>query len=150
MDLRRYLALDRQACLKIYDASAASLEPTHPRQSFATFLDNPPSTFFVLEHEARLLGCGGYQHSDGSLQARLLWGMIHAEWRGQGLGRFLLMFRLREITKHNTIQLVQLEVPAPLAAFYQHQGFHLGVRKKDGYASGFDKIELTKKLTVCP
>lgn len=150
MDLRPYLASDLQACLDIYDASAVTLAPTHPRQSFQTFLQNSPLTFFVLEHDANILGCGGYHHVEGSQQAELVWGMIHSKWHRQGLGRFLLMFRLREITKRNKVQLVHLEVPQQLAAFYQRQGFHIAAQKIDGYGSGLDKIELTKKLTVCP
>lgn len=149
MEARTYLASDRQACLEIYDASAATLEATHPRKSFEAFLLNPPSSFFVLEHETKLLGCGGFEHAEGSAQAQLIWGLIHADWRRQGLGRYLLMFRLREITRRNAVQLVRLEVPAPLAAFYTQQGFHAVARLENAYAPGMDKIELTKKLTVC-
>ena len=150
MEVRPYLFSDREACLEIYDASAVELEPTHERKSFEAFLLKPTSSFFVLEHETRLIGCGGFEHSESNPHAQLIWGMIHANWRRQGLGRYLLMFRLREITRLNTIQSVQLEVPASLAAFYQHQGFHITAHHQNAYAPGFDRIELTKRLTVCP
>jgi len=61
------------------------------------------------------------------------------------LGRYLLLFRLREITKAGGIQMVHLDAPQHSAQFYEKQGF-----KVTGIASGLDRVEMVMKLAVCP
>lgn len=135
MDPRPYSQADQAACLEIYD-------PTD-RKLFEDYLATNPITFYLLEHNQQILGAGGYILSDNGTQANLVWGTIRKDFRGQGLGRFLLMYRLREIGKTNTVQTVRVEVPLQTAAFFEKQGFKIGNIHAD-------HIELIKKLTVCP
>ncbi len=135
MDPRPYIQTDQAHCLELH-------EPTK-RKVFEEFLTTNPTTFYVLEHNQQILGAGGYILSDDRTQANLVWGTIRKDLRGQGLGRFLLMYRLREIGKTNTVQTVRVETPSHTAAFFEKQGFKL----TNIHA---DHVELIKKLTVCP
>jgi len=139
MDLRPYLSPDRDACLAIYDSNAASPED---RKKFEAFLSNPDGPFFVMEHDGRILGCGGFTTSAEPGIATLVWGMVRSEAQGQGLGRYLLMYRLREIGKLPGIQRVRLLTSRPAARFFEGQGF-----KVAGEVDG--QVEMVKKLTVC-
>lgn len=135
MDPRPYTTADQPRCLEIYETAG--------RKSFEDYLATNPTTFYVLEHNQQILGAGGYVLSDNATQANLVWGTIRKDLRGQGLGRFLLMYRLREIGKTNTVQTVRVETPPHTAAFFEKQGFKIA----DIHA---DRVELIKKLTVCP
>ena len=63
---------------------------------FAEFLAKPNGPYFVMEHEGSIAGCGGYFITGESAVARLVWGMVRRELQRHGLGRFLLLFRLRD------------------------------------------------------
>ena len=136
MDIRSYAPADRDACLEIFDSNP----PPENRPSFAEFLDGDPTPFFVAEHEGGIVGCGGFAISGNS--ARLRWGMVHHNWQRQGVGRFLLFYRLREITRDTAVQTVSLEAPRQAAPFFAGQGF----RETSGDS---EHAEMVKRLVVC-
>jgi len=127
MEIRPYAPEDAAGCLALCDEAL--------RPAFRQFLDTP-GNLHVMEHEDRVVGCGGYS-IDSPSSASLRWGMIHAECRRMGLGRFLLLFRLRELGKAGGIATVTVSPPDEFAGFYVKQGFH---------PAG---SVLVKKLTVC-
>jgi N-acetylglutamate synthase-like GNAT family acetyltransferase len=137
MDVRRYLPTDRIACLSIFDSNRAA-----GRAGFEKFLEAPEGPYFVMEHDGGIVGCGGYTVDAESRLATLVWGMIRRDSHGQGLGRFLLMFRLREIGKLGGIERVRLETSQPAAKFFEGQGFKIVGPVNEG-------VEMVKKLTVC-
>src|SRR5260370_24387146 len=98
MDVRPYQSSDRDACLALFDSNVRRFFEALERGGFESFLDAPDCSYFVMEHEGAVLGCGGYAMADEG-SASLTWGMVRADSQGMGLGRYLLMFRLREIGK---------------------------------------------------
>jgi GNAT superfamily N-acetyltransferase len=147
MDVRPYLKADRAVCLEVFQSNTPDFLPPHDRQNFEEFLDGPCSPYFLLEHDAEIVACGGYVVMDDT--ARLLWGMVRRNWHRQGLGRFLLLFRLREITKIGRIKLVTLSTSQHAAPFYQHQGFKPMRDVEDSYGAASGRVEMSMKLTVC-
>jgi N-acetylglutamate synthase-like GNAT family acetyltransferase len=133
MDVRPYLPADREACLQI------------DRARFESFFDQAGATYFVMEHDGVVIGCGGYRIGSEPGFATLLWspswGIERPDSQKVGLERFLLMYCLREIGKSG-IERVRLEAPQSAAAFFEGQGF-----KVVSLAEG--RVEMVKKLTVC-
>ena len=70
--------------------------------------------------------------------------------KGWVSGRFLLMYRIREIGKAGTVGLVFAHSPRPSVDFFEKQGFRVNGIEKDACAPGVDRVELIRKLTVCP
>jgi len=136
MDIRLYTLADRDSCLEIFD----SIPSLSGRPLFVEFLDGHLAPFFVAEHNETIVGCGGYSIQGSG--ARLHWGIVHSKWQRQGLGRFLLFYRLKEITKNASVEMVALETPRPSALFFVSQGF----REVSG---NDDAVEMVKRLTVC-
>lgn len=136
MDIRVYTAADRDACLEIFDSNTPGLTE---RDQFVQFLDDPGS-FFVAEHNGQIVGCGGYAIQGGA--ARLHWGLVHRAFQRQGLGRFLLFYRLREITRNAAVQMVGLTAPRPAVPFFLSQGFRESVGDEQS-------AEMVKRLVVC-
>ena len=142
MDVRPYLPSDRDGCLAVFDSNSPDFFTPEDRGNFVEALDGSQVLYFTMEHEGAIVGCGGYSPGE---PARLVWGMVHRNWQRQGLGRFLLLFRLREISKTGGVAMVYAEAPRSAARFFEGQGFRLA--GQDGDAN---RVVMAKKLTVCP
>lgn len=136
---RPYQASDRDACLAVFDSSTLA----GGRDEFEHFLDSgDAANYTVLDHEGSIAGCGGFTVENGV--ATLRHGMIRRDMRKMGLGRFLLMYRLRQITKSGfPVEFVKGRTTVQAASFFEKQGF-----KVQGTHDGI--VELLMKLTVCP
>jgi N-acetylglutamate synthase-like GNAT family acetyltransferase len=143
MDARPYRPTDRAGCLQVFDSLAPDLISPAARHYFEKFLNGPACSYFVLEHEGAIAGCGGFVVSALGDNAELIWGMIRHDLQKLGLGRFLLLYRMREIGKLGTVQTVHVKAPPFSAPFFEKQGFRVQ-RVAD------DWLELIRKLTVCP
>ena len=137
MDIRPYSPADRDACLEIFGSNLSLAG----RPLFEAFLDGVPVSFFVAEHDSKILACGGFEINGET--ARLQWGMVHSKWQRQGLGRFLLFYRMRQITRNASVQIVNLECPRQAAPFFASQGF----REVTGNG---EALVMVKRLAVCP
>jgi len=140
MDVRPYAAHDRAACVAVFDSLTPALLDANVRPQFESWLENPSGPYFVMEHDGSIVGCGGYTLSPDGATATLEWGMIRADTQKVGLGRFLLMYRIREIGGHGTVAIVLANPPHASAGFFEKQGFHRGNADPETYI---------KKLTVC-
>ena len=135
MDIRPYEPRDRAACVAICEGVGDS------RVNFEAFLDGAGEIpFFVMEHEGAVVGCGGYSIS--GVVGMLLWGMVTPAFRKMGLGRFLLLYRMREIGTLGGVEVVVARVPKGVEGFFRKQGFKL-------QGEGPDWVELVKRLVVC-
>lgn len=148
MDVRPYAAADREPCLELFDSNTPASFTAAERPDYAAFLDAMPCPYFVLEHDGRIVGAGGYaiQGAEG----RLVWGMIGKPWQRQGLGRFLVMYRLREIGKAGDTATVGIDTSQHTAPFFAKLGFKTLRVDPDFYAPGLDRVAMVKKMTVCP
>src|ERR1700720_5055581 len=149
MDVRLYSPLDRAACLAVFDSNSPQFFNLAERPDFERFLDAVDCSYFVMEHDGAIAGCGGYAIAEDASLASLVWGMVRADLHKLGFGRFLLLFRLREITKAGGVELVRLGTSQHAAPFFEKQGFKVTGIRKDGYASGMDRVEMVMKLSVC-
>jgi GNAT superfamily N-acetyltransferase len=125
--------------LSVFDSLGADLRDS--RSQFESWLDHAGGPYFVMENDGIPVGCGGYSLSDDGSCATLRWGMVDRGAQKNGLGRFLLMFRMREISRHGTVGAVLAHPPAASAGFYAKEGF----RVNNGAP-----LEMIRKLTVCP
>ena len=150
MDLRPYTPADHDLCLGLLDSNTPRFFDPSERAKFEEFLDRRNCSYFVMEHDGAIVGSGGYAIERDKTSARLVWGMVRSDSHRLGLGRYLLLFRLREITKVSGIQMVHLDTSQHSAQFYEKQGFKIIRTVKDGYGPGLDRVEMMMKLVVCP
>ncbi|MCU1329161.1 MAG: hypothetical protein JWN34_4531 [Bryobacterales bacterium] len=151
MDVRAYSPADREACLGLFDSNTPEYFLPRERADFESWLDGDPAHYFVFEHEGLVVACGGYAiPAAGSTDARLTWGMVGRQWQRQGLGRYLLMYRMREMGRTSgNIQTVSLETTPQAAPFFASQGFRTVDLRKDWVSPGRDKARMVRKLSVC-
>ena len=134
----------------VFDSNTPQYFDPVERKEFEKFLDQPDGVYFVMEHDGAIVGCGGYAAEAQNGLASLVWGLVRSDSHKLGLGRFLLMYRLREIGKLDGIRMVRLDTSQRAAPFFEKQGFKVVGIVKVGYAPGLDRMEMVKKLTVCP
>ncbi len=149
MDIRPFAPTDRDACLAVFDSNADVLHAPH-RAEFASFLANLEGTYLVMEHDDSVVGCGGYSLEPEHASATIRWPMIRRDSQKLGLGRFLLLYCIREVSKLDSAQLVFLAAPSNTAPFFEKQGFKPAGLVRDGFAPGIDRVDLRMKLAVCP
>ena len=142
METRPYSAVDESACLGVFDSNVPEFFTAAERADFEEFLRDPQCTYVVMEHAGEVVGCGGYYILADQISARLAWGMVRKAFHKQGLGRFLLMYRMKEVTRLAAVQTVSLTTTTQAAGFFSSQGFKV-VR-----AVG-DRTEMIRKLAVC-
>lgn len=126
MDIRRYLPTDRDACGSIVGEGWT----------------DPPESYFVAEHDGRVIGCGGYG-VDASGGSAWLFGLaVDPAFRRMGVGRFLAMYSLRELSKRHGVRMVSAQSPETARGFLEALGFRSA-------SAGDGTVEMVKKLEVC-
>ncbi len=150
MEVRPYSEGDLAACLALFDSNVPDFFHASERAGFAAFLAGNGWPYVVMEHEGGIVGCGGWAPEEGDALVSLTWGMVRRDLHGSGLGRFLLLYRLREAAKVPGVERARLSTSQHTAPFFQKQGFRLTETVKDGYATGLDRVEMVMKLKVCP
>ena len=149
MDIRAYSPQDREACLAVFDSNTPRFFLAIERSDFEKFLDTLNCSYFVMEHDGAVVGCGGYV--TGEDLASLVWGMVRIDLHKLGFGRFLpALPAAHPFQRAQCSNESRLGTSQHSAAFFQKQGFKVVSIEKDGYAPGIDRIEMIMKLSVCP
>jgi N-acetylglutamate synthase-like GNAT family acetyltransferase len=149
MEIRAYRAEDRDGCLAVFDSNVPDFFAEAERGEFAAFLEKNAWPYVVMEHEGAVVGCGGWVPEGDGRTMSMTWGMVRGGMHGLGLGRLLLLHRLREITKAGGCERVRLATSQRTAGFFAKQGFKVVDAVKDGFAPGIDRVEMAMKLEVC-
>jgi len=150
MDVRQYSEGDLAACLAVFDSNMPKFFNVSERAGFEEFLARKRWPYVVLEYLGEIVGCGGWAPEEGGAAISMTWGMVRRNLHGNGLGRFLLLYRVREAAKMPGAERVRLSTSQHTAGFFQKQGFKVTEVEKDGFAPGIDRIEMAMRLNVCP
>jgi GNAT superfamily N-acetyltransferase len=143
MEIRAYRKdADQQACLAVWDSNVPEFLITEQREAFESFLNEPAATCVVMEHDGAIIGLGGYVSSAPDT-VRLQYGTIRRDMQRQGLGRFLLLYRLKAIGALADVVFVEAVVPERLARFYEKNGLKPQQKLADG------TVVCRMKLQVC-
>jgi GNAT superfamily N-acetyltransferase len=143
MEIRAYREdTDREGCLAVWDSNVPEFLDAERRGKFAEFLRDPAAVCFVMEHDGAIIGAGGYAKT-GQDSIRLRFGTIRRDLQRQGLGRFLLLYRLKAIGSLAGVVFVEAEVPEALVRFYEKNGLKPQHRLEGG------TVVCRMKLQVC-
>lgn len=143
MEIRTYQLQDLEACLRLFDTNLPQHFAAHERPLFEAFLRSPSGSYFVMEKDGELLGCGGFAREGEPGLVSLTWGMVRGDLHRNGLGRFLLFYRLKEIGKLPGVSMVQLKTMPHTAPFFEKAGTFRVVGEEGGL------VTMAKRLEVC-
>jgi N-acetylglutamate synthase-like GNAT family acetyltransferase len=142
MRIRAYEPNDREACLRILDSNVPEYFLASDRDEVATFLDDLERLgvrYFVVEDDAgKIVACGGVGVDDSTKDARLCWGMVERARHRQGIGRMLLVERLRAAMSLGA-KTASLATISKVEGFFAHEGFTFTSGEDDHYAPGMHR-----------
>jgi len=144
---RTYESNDRGGCEAVFDGNVPHFFAESERTGFSEFLDEATDPYWVVEHDGRIIGCGGYGIWDQGFTASLCWGMIASDLHGKRLGEYLLTARLIEILNEPAIQSFRVATSQHTESFFEKYGFIAERRIENGFADGLDKIEMRLSIT---
>lgn len=145
--IRDYTPEDREACLAVYHSNVPDPCPEAILPLCERFLDEGTSYLLVVEHEGRVVGCGGLELRGEGPFAHLFFGFLHKEWQGRGLGSTLLAARLSLIEHEGQVITVHLEADTGAAGFFGRFGFKLAAVKANVLGPGRDVGHLVLQIT---
>lgn len=151
--LRDYRPDDRAACVALFESNVPDYFATIERADFLATLDgigDGIGGYWVLEQEdGSLVACGGYAGEAGDRAVAVLcWGMVRRDLHRRGLGRILLRERLRRIDADPGFTSVLIETTPFSRDFYARHGFEVSRVQIDGFAPGYDLVEMRRARPV--
>lgn len=147
MRIRPYDPEDKSACLTIFDSNTPKYFAPHERAEFSEFLDHPTCTFYVIEHEGNILGCGGYWVPDDGSRAVMCWGMVSNERHGTGLGKWLLLYRWHIVCQIAPSAILEINTSQHTYGFFEKLGVEVVKITKNGYGENVDRYDMRLRLT---
>lgn len=147
MLFRLYGLADKPACIAIFAGNVPKFFAPREQAEFDAFLDKPNCTYFVVEDGlGKIIGCGGYYINMEQRVGALCWGMVANYEHHRGVGRYLLLERLKRICQINTADVVLIDTSQHTAPFFEKSGFVTQKIIKDHYAPGLHSYEMALRL----
>jgi len=145
--LRPYAEQDHAACVTMFKGNTPRFFSLTELPEFVQFLQEQPQPFFVIEHSDKgIIGCGGVMFDAEKTSAGLNWGMIRQDMHRQGLGRFLLLARLKYIGEQNPNCLVINDTSQYTCGFFERMGFQVTQVTHDHYALDLHRYDMEYQL----
>ncbi|WP_374019099.1 GNAT family N-acetyltransferase [Paenibacillus thiaminolyticus] len=148
-NVRLYRDEERLACQALFESNVPDYFASVERKDFNAYLDDLKGPYFVMEDETgAIVACGGYaSDKEEPAVAVLCWGMVRHGLHGSGIGRQLLAERLRRIASESQYSLVRIETTQYSRGFFERFGFTAERVVPDGFAPGFDLVEMELDLS---
>lgn len=146
--IRPYLPSDRASALRCFHSNVPAFFSASDESWFESALDEPDGPNFVVSDEGKVVGFGGYEVSDTYNSAVLVFGQVHADWHGKGLGRQLLLHRIAHLkAQARPTKYLVVDTILRVAPFYVKHGFEIVAHWKEGFRDGTDRIDLRLVLS---
>jgi len=154
-NIRTYIPADHTACIDMFKSNCPGYFDPSELQLLERWLGardagkilHPASDgdfFYVLEHESKLVGCGGFYVTKGEQKASMVWGMVHKNYHKQGFGKQLFLFRLNELERSFPSHSVVLDTSQHTFGFFEKLGFYVTSIKPNGYGPGLDRYDMLR------
>ncbi|MCE7987879.1 MAG: GNAT family N-acetyltransferase [Caldilinea sp. CFX5] len=148
MKVRDYQTEDCERCLALFDSNVPRFFAPHERAEFAEFLATSTDPYFVVtDNQGQIIGCGGYYLNRERATAGLTWGMVSNHLHRQGIGRFLLLARLRRLSQEPTITSVFINTSQHSYGFFAKVGFVVEAIVENGFAPGLHEYKMILPLS---
>lgn len=140
--IREYTPADKENVLALLRLNIPKYFAPKEEKDLADYLENERESYFVMELNGALLGCGGFNISDDGTTGKISWDFFHPAHQGKGLGARLLRFRIEKLKEYPSIKTISVRTSQLAYRFYQKQGFEIRETVNDYWAEGFDMIRM--------
>jgi len=148
LQFRPYTTEDKDACIEIFMSNTPRYFGVEEVDEFRRFLEAPTCAYYVATQNDEILACGGHGYHDKKKAVVLAWGMVRADLHKHGLGKFMLIERLKQIHKDFGATLVQIDTSQHSRGFFERFGFEATNVIENFFAPGIDRVDMELKLTT--
>lgn len=144
--IRPFTASDKTTLISILRKNTPKYFAPEEEVEFIHFLEDQIEEYFVVEYLGIIVGSGGINFYDNGKTAVVSWGMIDPDYHGQGLGSYLLNFRIERVVSIHRPERFLVRTAQFTNKFYEKFGFKLIHTEKDYWAKGIDLYEMEYDL----
>lgn len=148
MEIRKYKNKYRAQCLEAFDSNIGQYFAPSERAEFIEYIDAlvESSEYYVCIEAGseKLVGCGGIGFN--SSKAYLVWGLVHKNFHGQGIGTVLTDYRLSHLKQNTLANTVEIETSQHTQGFYKKRNFAVTRIERNGFGEGIDRVAM--ELTI--
>lgn len=146
MNILKYTPAFREQCIAIFESNQPKYFAPEERQLFIDWLDNGTAAdYYVVESNGQIIACGGIYLDQRNNEGGLSWGMVHAAWHKQGIGKQFAQHRIELLKTTYPARVYRIETSQHTAPFYEKLGFKTVEITKDGFGDGLDKYNMQLK-----
>jgi ribosomal-protein-alanine N-acetyltransferase len=136
--IRAFNTSDKPALFQIFMLNTPDYFAAEEKKDFEAFLDEHAKTYFVVEENGVIVGCGGYHFNATKTEGRISWDLFHPAYRGKGFGRQLVTHCLEAIRNEASVRKISVWTSQLAFRFYARFGFKTKEIKKDYWGKGLD------------
>lgn len=153
--IRPYQAADHQRCMQIFETNIPKYFAVHEHKEFDDFLtafdtgsrafkDSKDETYFIIEDDGKIVGCGGYGLWTTVMEASMTWGMVDNSLHKNGYGKALLLYRLDELKRLHPEYKIVLNTSQHTYPFFEKLGFVITKITENGYEIGLHRYDMAQ------
>jgi [ribosomal protein S18]-alanine N-acetyltransferase len=163
MTIREYKVQDKEQCIKLFESNCPKFFDKSEHDLFIKWLDHQTNNEFeyksptytnsekdvylVIElPDEGIVACGGFYITREQQEARLAWGMVHADFHKHGLGTVLYNCRKEFIKKEWPNHTITLGTSQHTYPFYERMGMKVVASIKHGYGPDLDRYDLEERI----
>lgn len=150
--LRDFEPADTEACMAVFDSNVGDFLHADEREDFAGWLAATQGRYLSLLWGGRVIGCSGYaleatgRAGRPAAELRMIWGLLHREFHGRGLGEFMLLERLVRGARELPVNSASLGTTPRVASFFERFGFRRIQYIHDGWGAGLHRVDMLLEL----
>lgn len=138
ISIREYKNSDKELVLNLLRVNTPLYFSYDEEKDLVWYLDNEIEKYYVITYEGRIAGCGGFNFSGDPTAGKISWDIFHPEFRGKGLGTYLLKYRIEKLKEYSCLKTISVRTSQLVYKFYEKSGFTLKEVVRDYWAEGFD------------
>jgi len=154
MIVREYNNSDRQSCITIFQTNTPKFFDSSELADFENWLNgkdenrnsyknNRYECFNVVVDNGLVIACGGFYVPVDQPRANMVWGMVHADYHGRGIGKELFSYRINQIKTLYPGYKITLDTTQHTHGFFKKLGFQIDGVQKDFYGKGLDRYDMS-------
>jgi predicted GNAT family N-acyltransferase len=131
---------------KLAWACLTATPPNFSAPGNAPILKDFSCPFFVVTKDGQTVACGGYGAESEPKSIELAWGMVRNDLHRQGIGKFLLIERLKLIFRADPDACVVIDTSQHSQDFFARLGFKATNLNENYYAPGLHRVDMELEL----
>jgi N-acetylglutamate synthase-like GNAT family acetyltransferase len=149
LTIRNYQAQDKESCLLAFKTNVPTYFTDEEISDFSTFLERLGNasalntSYFVVEWNQNVIGCGGFGDKDDCGIISLCWGLISENYHKKGFGKALLLHRLNALKSLYPGLPLVMDTTQHSYLFFEKYGFQTIKITENFYATGLHRYDMS-------